>query len=252
VSTQLLVIVPTRSRPHNILPVVEAWLETDAFDTADLLFGIDYDDPARDEYLYQLHRAQEEVGDEAPTARLRIHQSPRHEQLVPKLNSISGLHAGLPGSPFAVGFAGDDHRPRTRGWAGVMLGTLREMRTGIVYPDDGYQGENIPTSWVMTADIARILGGRQVPAPVEHLFCDNAVRDLGRAAGCLQYLPEVLVEHMHPNAPGGKAPSDEQYERVNAKPQWRADRRTYREWRAHDLPRQAAEISALMTTGEAT
>jgi hypothetical protein len=244
----LLVIVPTRSRPQNVVPLVESWLETDAFDTADLLFVIDRDDPAHSEYQYRLDRAAEEVNAEIAGPRLRFHLIPRHEQLVPKLNGVATLYAKLPGAPFALGFAGDDHRPRTRGWAGTMLGELREMGTGIVYPDDGYQGENIPTSWAMTVDIVRALDA-MVPAPVEHLFCDNAVRDLGRAAGCLRYLPSVLVEHLHPVA--GKAESDAQYERVNARPQWKADRRTYREWKMRDLPRQAATLQTLIR-GETT
>jgi hypothetical protein len=240
--------VPTRSRPQNVMPVVESWLETDAFGAADLLFVIDRDDPAYDEYMYQLDRAQEEVDDVEPRARIRYQQLPRHEQLVPKLNGAATLHAGLPPARFALGFAGDDHRPRTPNWADRFIENLREMRTGIAYPDDGYQGENIPTSWAMTSDIVRALGA-MVPAPVEHLFCDNAVRDLGRAAGCLRYLPSVLVEHLHPVV--GKAESDAQYERVNARPQWRADRRTYREWKLRDLPRQAAVLQALIR-GETT
>lgn len=240
----MLVIVPTRSRPHNIEPVVTAWLETAAFPTADLLFAVDADDPLRDAYDRALEaqaRRLSKVG-----ATLRSHSLPRHEQLVPKLNGVAKLHADMSPQYIAMGFAGDDHLPQTYGWAGIMLDVLREMGTGIVYPDDGYQHGRIPTSWLMTTDIIRALGA-MVPAPVEHLFCDNAVRDLGLGANCLRYLPEVLVEHMHPVA--GKVASDEQYERVNSRDQWRADQRAYRGWRRGTLPRQAAQVRDL-TTGE--
>lgn len=243
----MLIIVPTRSRPHNVMPLVESWLDTDGFDHADLLFVIDYDDPDLGAYLGALQLAGERAGAIDDGARIRVRQIPRHQQLVPKLNDASALHAQFDPAPFAIGFAGDDHRPRTPGWAKRYLDELRQMGTGIVYPDDGYQGENIPTSWAMTTDIVRALGGAQIPAPVEHLFCDNALRDLGQEAGCLRYLPAVLVEHMHPNAPGSKAPSDEQYRRVNSRRQWRADQDAYREWKRRDLPRQAAVIRALMT-----
>ncbi len=43
---------------------------------------------------------------------------------------------------------------------------------------------------------------------------DNYWRDLGTAAGCLTYLPDAIVEHLHPSA--GKAALDEGYGRVNA------------------------------------
>ncbi|WP_037684635.1 hypothetical protein, partial [Streptomyces griseus] len=106
---------------------------------------------------------------------------------------------------------------RTVGWAGRYVDELRQLGTGIVYGDDGYQGERLPTQWAMTADVVGALG-RMVPAPVEHLYCDNSVLDLGRAAGCIRYLPDVLVEHMHPVA--GKAADDDQYRRVNSSAQY--------------------------------
>lgn len=241
----LFVVVPTRSRPHNVLPVVEAWLATEAFGDATLCFAIDHDDPAHGDYLDALQDAAA-LGDRGrPPFTLHVHQSPRHEQLVPKLNGVATLHASLDPVPFAVGFAGDDHLPRTPGWARRYLDALRELGTGIVYPDDGYQGEKLPTSWAMTSDIIRSLGA-MVPAGVEHLYCDNAVRDLGDRAGCLRYLPAVLVEHLNPYA-NGKAEMDDQYARVNSRPQYRADRRAYREWVTRDLPRQAAVVRSLRT-----
>jgi hypothetical protein len=79
----------------------------------------------------------------------------------------------------------------------------------------------------MTADIVRALG-KMVPAPVDHLYCDNAIRDLGRRADCLTYLPDVLIEHMHPAA--GKASTDPQYQRVNSRQQYKGDRAAYHQW----------------------
>ncbi len=241
----LLVIVPTRSRPHNVLPVVEAWIATGAFEAAELLFAIDYDDPVRSDYLREIGRAGGELGGKMPAALLRHAQLPHHLQLVPKLNTIATARAEYY-AHFALGFAGDDHRPRTVGWAQRYLEELRQLGSGIVYPDDGYQHERIPTSWAMTADIVRALSA-MVPAPVEHLYCDNAIRDLGEAAGCLRYLPDVLVEHLHPVA--GKADDDEQYQRVNSRPQFRADRKAYRGWQRSDLPRQVGMIMGLRNGG---
>lgn len=243
----LLVIVPTRSRPHNVEPVVQSWLDTQAFDHADLLFAYDLDDPAAEHYRDELQDAAQHVEDRIGR---RILQYPlhQHQQLVPKLNRVATQYAMTSPAPFALGFAGDDHRPRTPGWAKRFVDELRQMKTGIVYPDDGYR-QDIPTSWYMTSDIVRALGA-MVSAPVEHLYCDDALRDLGRDAGCLRFMPDVLVEHLNPYA-GEKAPMDEQYARVNARSQYVTDGRAYRRWRRFDLPRQAGVIRNL-ATGEMT
>ena len=114
-----------------------------------------------------------------------------------------------------------DHLPRTRGWAGAYLSQLDSLGTGIVFCDDGFQHDKLPTQWAMTADIVRALDA-MVPSRVEHLYCDNVVKELGWAARCLAYLPEHLIEHMHPVA--GKGTVDEQYQRVNANQQYEGQR----------------------------
>lgn len=223
--TDLLVIVPTRSRPEAVGKVVAAWQATGAFgDGAELLFVVDNDDPACLDYVTAIDRARTYEN----TCALNWTSIETWKPLVPKLNEVALDVASSHPEPFAIGFAGDDHLPRTPGWARRYVEELRRPWTGIVYCDDGYQHENLPTQWAMRASIVRALGA-MVPAPVEHLYCDNAIRDVGRAAGCLTYLPDVLIEHMHPVA--GKAVTDEQYERVNSRRQYRGDRPAYRHWR---------------------
>lgn len=224
-TSDLIVIVPTRSRPQNVGPVVDAWLETGAFrDGAELHFVIDADDPEYTAYTAVLNEIRDmaSLSDRALTWAVRDTWQP----LVPKLNAAA--IELLLWSPYALGFAGDDHRPRTKGWARRYVDTLRQGGAGIVHGNDGYQGGNLPTEWAMRAAIVRGLG-RMIPAPVEHLYCDNSIRDLGNITGSLRYLDDVVIEHMHPVA--GKAPTDEQYERVNGRSQYQADRRAYREWR---------------------
>ena len=50
-----------------------------------------------------------------------------------------------------------------------------------------------------------------------HLFFDNFVKQLGLDLEYLKYLPDVIIEHLHPVA--GKAEMDEGYARVN-QPKW--------------------------------
>lgn len=237
----LLVIIPTRSRPEAMQRVVDAWTLTDAFEQgAEPLFVYDADDPRAEDYI----RAFDTIR-WSELYRARFRRIPQWRPMVPKLNDAA-LDYAQAGEHFAIGFAGDDHMPRTYGWVREYLDSLRAMGTGIVYGDDGYQHDRLPTQWAMTADIVRALG-RMVPAPVDHLYCDNAVLDLGRAADCIRYLPRVLIEHMHPVA--GKAASDEQYERVNGREQFRGDRKAYREWRTHGLEQSAQIVRLLREEG---
>jgi len=228
--TDMLIIVPSRTRPQNVARLIEAWSHTGAFAVAELRIDIDADDPRYAGYLeLELPRG------------VRTSTGHRWRPLVWKLNRATRQECDRYA---ALGFMGDDHLPRTDGWAQRYLDELRDLGTGIVYGDDGYQHENTPTQWAMTANICRALGRRMVPAPVDHLYCDDAVRDLGRAAGCLRYLPDVTIEHLHPSA--GKAERDPQYERVNSRAQYAADRPAYQRWAAETLPDQTALVRALM------
>lgn len=236
-TTELIIVVPTRSRPQNVERVVKAWWDTHAFKQgAELHFVVDGDDPALPQYVRALDEMRDQLAysDRALTYSVHGHWRP----LVPKLNAaVADL---LLWSPFAIGFAGDDHLPRTIGWAARYIEALREPGAGIVHGHDGYRPDDLPTEWAIRSDILRALG-RMVPANVEHLYCDDSVRDLGKAAGCIRQLPDVLIEHMHPVA--GKAEADEQYDRVNGRDQYRTDRRAYREWR--DRGGLAADVAII-------
>lgn len=222
---RMLIIVPTRSRPENVAKVVKAWEDTDAFRHADLSFAVDIDDPKIG--LYDLALA------DSGRPGVRRYSLPTWKPLVPKLNSAATLYAEhYADDYFAIGFAGDDHLPRTKGWAEAYITYLAMMGTGVASCPDGYRKDRLPTQWAMTADIVRALG-RMVPAPVEHLYCDNAVQDLAEAAGCYAYLDDVLIEHMHPLA--GKTKFDDQYRHVNRPDQFEQDSEAYEMWKRGDF-----------------
>jgi hypothetical protein len=68
----------------------------------------------------------------------------------------------------------------------------------------------------MSRDLVVELQGMTFPGCV-HLFFDNFVKQLGLDLNYLKYLPDVIIEHLHPVA--GKAEMDEGYARVN-QPKW--------------------------------
>jgi hypothetical protein len=63
------------------------------------------------------------------------------------------------------------------------------------------------------------------PPNQKQLFVDNYWKALGEALGTLTYLPEVIIEHLHPIA--GKAPSDASYELSNSPERWRHDEEAF-------------------------
>jgi hypothetical protein len=245
--TDVAVIVPTRSRPEAVARVAEAWHETHAFeDGAQLVIVYDADDPRAADYDAAISRAQLDPRLPYPGLILRMVED-EWRPMVHKLDRVARLFATSHVAPH-LGFAGDDHLPRTSGWVGHHLAAFEADPISIIYCNDGYRGEELPTQWTMSAEIVRALG-RMVPAGVEHLYCDDAIRDLGKAAGCLTYLDAVLIEHMNPYATDAegnrKVEFDQQYRRVNSSRQYATDRAAFRRWHERDLPAQAAKIRDL-------
>src|SRR5215217_8262719 len=159
----LLVVCPTRGRPHNIARLIDAWASTATPELgAQLLVAVDDDDPAKPDYLEVVH----EVG----FAWLEAGPRPTVPGMTEVLNRYAVRYAG---SYQALGFMGDDHQPASDGWDRRVLAALEELGTGIVYGDDRFQRENLPTSAFMTSDIIRALGW-MAPPELGHLWVDNA------------------------------------------------------------------------------
>jgi hypothetical protein len=177
---------------------------TDTNTEADLYFVIDNDDPKWDEYAKN-----------------------KNLQLLPADNKTGGCANSLnTGAVYLLDFSnyplydyfvfmGDDHLPRTQNWDQAFIQALG-INTGIVYGDDLLQGANLPTAFGMSRDLVVELKGMTFPGCV-HLFFDNFVKQLGLDLNYLKYLPDVIIEHLHPVA--GKAEMDEGYARVN-QPKW--------------------------------
>lgn len=223
----LTMIVPTRGRPDNLWQLWLAFRDTITADTR-LVVVVDDDDPYLSAYEHRLDWA---AGD----PRLTLLVGPRL-RLGGTLNAAAPVYAG---QSRAVGFMGDDHRPRTVGWDRRYLDVLGELGTGLVYGNDLIQGEALPTQVAMSSDIV-LATGYMVPPGLVHLWIDNAWLALGRALGGIRYLPDVVVEHMHPIA--GRAEWDEGYAEVNADALFEADKASFEQWRDRDLDRWVQQI----------
>lgn len=199
---KMCVVVPSRGRPENAERLAQAFKDTNT--EADLYVIIDNDDPKWDEYAksetYKKLPADNKTGGCAKSLNtgavnlLDITKYPLYDYFV---------------------FMGDDHLPRTQGWDKAFIQALGQ-NTGIVYGDDLLQGSNLPTAFGMSRDLVSELQGMTFPGCI-HLFFDNFVKQLGLDLEYLKYLPDVIIEHLHPVA--GKAEMDEGYARVN-QPKW--------------------------------
>lgn len=214
----LITVVPSRGRPHAVTPLVEAFFATTTADTV-LMVVVDDDDPTLPDYRAALDVAQA-AGRQAGMA------TGPAKSMNQALNgaAVMLVDEATKKPPFAIGFMGDDHCPRTVGWDAAYLTALRELGSGLVYGNDLLQGERLPTQIAMTADLVRAWGWFAPPAQA-HLYLDNFWLDIGRAAGCIRYLPDVVVEHRHPVA--RKAPWDAGYDRVNHPDSYERDRLAY-------------------------
>jgi len=199
----LVVLVPSRNRPKNIEDLIKSFDETET--ESDLIVIVDDDEPQMDAYL--------QLGCDV----LMVEK--QGKGMAKPLN-FAARHYAHKYRHFA--FLGDDHRPRTKNWDIHFINTLDELGTGLVYGNDLLQGENLATAVGMTGNIVNALGG-MVPPDMIHLYLDNFWMTLGKDLNALRYIPEVVLEHLHPIA--GKAEWDEGYRDVNAEEVYSADKK---------------------------
>lgn len=213
----MLVIVPTRNRPENVLRQMRAVNNTAQLHRTEMLYCVDADDPKRSEYEALFSNPQCDTK--------------RHELIINKnrgpisriINDVSRANAT---AVAAIGFMGDDHLPLTPGWD-IIFNTACSTRICIAYGNDCIQGPNLPTHVVMSSKIISTLG-HMVPPTLHHLYLDNYWKDLGNTLGILTYFDHVIIQHLHPV--GGTAEWDEGYRRVNAGSMYEHDKNAYDEY----------------------
>lgn len=238
----MLVIVPSRGRPHNIRELITQWEVTEA--NAVLLVVVDDDDPDLAGYrrIWEV-----DLQDGLPNEQYQLIVRPRL-RLAGTLNSVAIERVSRPGTlPMdIIGFMGDDHRPRTPHWDAAVEDTFADMGHGIVYGNDLLQGPNLPTAVFMTAGMIKTLG-YMVPPGLVHMYLDNAWREWGMRLDRIFYLPHVIIEHMHPVA--GKAVWDDRYIEVNAGSQYASDAAAFENYTSSRLSYDIERLRSMIFNG---
>jgi hypothetical protein len=230
----VVVVMPSRGRPSRAHAAIAAIRGTAARVDTRVVLAVDEDDP-------ELHAYRALRWDPIPyAAEVALVELPTGEtgDLVRATNTVA-MRIATEDPGCVIGNLGDDHVARTPAWDRLVLEALDDP--GIAYGDDGFQRQQLPTAPFISASIVLALGWYALPA-CRHLFVDNAWRDLGVQAGCLRYLPDVVIEHVHPLA--GKAAWDEGYHRANGEETVEHDKRAYDEWREASMGADVDRVRA--------
>lgn len=142
-----------------------------------------------------------------------------------------------------VGFIGDDHRFRTKGWDRIVGKVLSDIGGGFVYADDLAQRSQLPTQVFVSSPVIKALGWMGLPG-CRHLYLDNAWKFLGETTDSLYYLPDIVIEHMHPAY--GKGTWDDNHTRVNSADFYSHDREVYDAWIARDARADVEKVRATL------
>jgi hypothetical protein len=186
----LLLVVPSRQRPHNIARLLDCMDRTCRADTA-LVVGVDDDDPA--------------LGDYRGLGAELVVLSGFQGQLVRWLNRLSA-RAGFR----AVGHIGDDNTLDTVGWdARVMESLERNLFCFGNDLDPGRPQGSLSIHIFMQSRVVRTLG-YMGPPEIQHMYVDPVWFAWGTATS-IEFLRDVEIPHHHYSL--GRSPVDESYGR---------------------------------------
>lgn len=188
----LVVLVPSRGRPHNIARLLDAMDQTCRGDTT-LVVGVDDDDPTLAAY--------QAFSDLELVVRPGLQR-----ELVRWLNVLAVPRAER--YKF-IGHIGDDNVPRTVGWDVRICESLERNR--FCFTDDldpGREPGSLSLTIFMQSSVVRTLG-YMGPPQIQHMYVDPSWYAWGKATS-IEFLSDVVIEHMH-YAIGLKAPMDESY-----------------------------------------
>jgi hypothetical protein len=121
------------------------------------------------------------------------------------------------------GFLADDVVPETPGFEKMLVEAAGS--DGMAFGDDGINGGDHATHFVLGGDLVREFGFLSLPG-LSRLYIDTVWNDIAISAKRRYYLPHVKLTHRHFS--NGKALMDSTYK----KPAKAADRAIYETWRA--------------------
>ncbi len=192
-------IMPSRSRPHNVLRFIKAYDETKA--TTPVWLRLDKDDP-NPGYIHENWIV--EIGPRLPLSEI--------------YNEAFRLY---PDSPW-YGFIADDVVPKTLYWDRLLINAAGI--DGMAVPSGG---EGTP-HFVLGGDLVRSVGWLSLPG-LDRLYIDTVWENIAKKRNVLRYVPNVILEHRHFS--NGKALFDRTYRKEKKA----EDKLIYQTWKEEHI-----------------
>lgn len=212
------ILTPTRNRPNNCDRFIKSLYETTQYTgTLELLFYVDSDDPAKDIYKEIEERWQNNFW--------------RVEFVIGKPMSVSKswniIAEKSLGDIMIMG--NDDLVYKTVRWDSKLMARLLELDNPyyLSWFNDGINGNRHCAFPVITREWYETLGYFS-PGIFNFGYNDTWVYDIAKRVGKLNYMNEILVEHLHFSV--GKSNMDDTYARNRTQEKgnlYRKDREIY-------------------------
>lgn len=195
-------ILPTRSRPHNLQRLLQAYIDTGA--STLVWVRIDDDDPMSGAAVVNHLNWSVTIGKRKPLSEIYAEAFERFRDA-----SWFGLIA-------------DDVVPLTDGWDGRLVEVAGT--DGMAAPSGGHEDYAGAPHFVLGGDLVRSIGWLALPG-LNRLYIDTVWWQIAEAKGVLRRVPEIVLEHRHFS--NGKAMMDSTYR----KPLKNQDKATYETWK---------------------
>jgi hypothetical protein len=216
----IITLVPSLGRPERATRMAAAYYASRLRPDTALLFLVDPNDATLPEYQ---------------SAGLPVQVLPEPMGFTKALN----YGAALKWNDFDIlGAFGDDVIFQTTGWDDKVADTL--ATPGLAYGDDKIHGKGHPSAVWISSYLVKTLGWLALPS-TSHQWADDGWKMLGQRSGLLRYIPDVVVEHMHPGV--GKADWDDTYRQVFNDVRAKHDFEGFEAWRDHWLTADLNKIS---------
>lgn len=187
-NNKILTIIPSRGRPKECARTIDSFLKTSK--NSDLAVLLDEDDPLLSEYL-NISPKMFWWTEKRDTITNRINRF-----TLQNLNDYKFFH-----------LTNDDVIYHTKDWDVSFINKLEEYGHGIIYGDDLFQRENLPTFPFISQEIVKAVGWLQMPL-LNRYYGDMVWKYIGQNAGCIYYCHYIIIEHMHQLAGKGEYPVD--------------------------------------------
>lgn len=204
------VIAPTRGRPSRALHMADSFARTRHSTFTHLTLALDSADPMQAAYI-EGSQGKPWFAVPVPTG-----------SMIERTNDVAWrIDADI------YGWAADDNVFVTPQWDKFVREAFEDPHVTTVNTNDLLVGDEKGGVYFVRGTVVRALGWF-LPTFLQHLYADFAVTSLAKKAGTYLYLPDVVIEHVHPYA--GKAAWDDLYAAVNNQAMDQRDGDAFRKW----------------------